>query len=337
MSTLQVVWFILLTVLVIGFAALAGADLGIGILRFFTRDDGDQRSMLAAIGPFWDGNEVWLLAAGGASFAAFPPVYAAIFSGLYIPLMAALFALIIRAVSIEFGAREQKQPARGRWGMALAITSTLATLLCGMALANILRGLPLSAQGEYIGTVLTLLNPFAWLIGALNLAMLTTHGALFLAMRAEGEFRARAKRWALGAWAFYLPLTVIGLFAATRYPHLLRNYAAAPGLWLIPALGLLAVLFAGIWTTWQAPVAAYVASLMSIILLLTSAAIALFPLLVPALNNPAWSLTAANASSTPLTLTVMLVAVSIGLPLVAIYMIWAYKVFGVKIEASGHY
>jgi len=337
MNTLQIVWFILLTVLVIGFTVLSGADLGVGILRFFARNEDDQRAMLSAIGPFWDGNEVWLLAAGGASFAAFPPVYAAIFSGLYLPLMVALFALIIRAISIEFGSREQSQPARGYWGIAWAVTSTLATLLLGMALGNILRGLPLNAGGEYTGSFFGLLNPFAWLLGALNLAMLTSHGAFYLAMRAEGDLRARASRWALISWAFYLPLTVFTLFAATRYLHLARNYTGAPGWWLVPALGLLAVIFAGLWTSWQAPTAAFVASCFSVTLLLASAAIALFPLLVPALNNPALSLTAANASSTPLTLFVMLIAVIIGLPLVAIYTIWVYKVFGGKITKAGHY
>ena len=206
-----------------------------------------------------------------------------------------------------------------------------------MALANILRGLPLNALGEYTGTTRTLLNPFAWLFGALNLAMLATHGALYLAMRAEDELAARAARWAQTAWLIYLPLTLAAIVAALRLPHLLRNFAAYPGLWVLPALAVLAVLFAGIWNSWNARTAAFFASTAAIALLLSSAAVALFPLLVPALGHPAFSLTAANASSTPLTLLVMSIVALIGLPLVAIYTIWVYAVFWGKISPAGHY
>ena len=151
MSALQVIWFLLLAFLLAGFTVLSGFDLGIGLLRFFTSGEEQHNRLLAVIGPYWDGNEVWLLAAGGASFAAFPPVYATVFSGLYIPLMVLLFAIIVRAISIDFGAKAPTPRARNAWGIALAISSTVILLLLGVAFGNILRGLPLNAQGDFVG------------------------------------------------------------------------------------------------------------------------------------------------------------------------------------------
>ncbi len=329
MIALQYSWFALLAVLVAGYTVLDGFDLGVGFWSLFARNDGTRRTMINAIGPFWDGNEVWLLTAGGALFAAFPPVYASVFSGLYLALMLVLCGLILRAVAIEFRSREWEPRPRARWDMAFALGSILPTLLFGVAFGNILRGLPLDAQGNYTGTFFTLLNPFALLVGLCNVAMLATHGALYLVTRTEGELARRARAWARGAWLAYIPLVLLTILAAAlTQPHLLANYRTLPVLWLLPLLGVVAAAHTGYWHGRGHAKHAFAASSAAIVLLLVSAAIALFPTLVPALGHPAWNLTATNSSSSPLTLRVMLILALLGMSLVGAYTIWVYRTFG---------
>jgi len=326
-SILQTIWFGLIALLFAGYAVLDGFDLGVGMWHLFTRGERERRTLLNAIAPFWDGNEVWLLTAGGALFAAFPPVYASVFSGFYLALMLLLLALILRAVAIEFRSHESSPAARSRWDAAFALGSTVAVLLLGVALGNILRGVALDAGGNYTGTFFGLLTPFALLVGVLNLAMIATHGALYVVMKTEGLLADRARRWAKLAWGAYLPLAVLTLVAAALFPHLRQNYLAMPALWLLPALALLAIILTGVWNRAGQPGRAFVASGTGIVLLLAAAAAALFPSLVPALNHPAWSLTAHNASSSALTLKTMLILASAGMALVLGYTIWVYRAF----------
>ena len=338
MIALQVIWFILLAFLLVGYTTLAGFDLGIGGLQLFARSHAERGKLFAAIGPFWDGNEVWLIAVGGALFAAFPPVYATIFSGFYIALMLALFALIVRAVSIDFGAKAESETGRAYWSLVVALGSLLAVLLFGVALGNLLRGLPLDAHGEYAGTVYTLLNPFALLLGVLNLAMILGHGALYLAMKTSGELSARARHWASIAWGVYLPLALASINAAAyAYPHLLRNFRTTPAFWLVPAAAILAIILFGLWNRRGLLRPAFLASASAIILLLASAAIALFPNLIPALGDPARSLTIYNASSSHLTLKVMFIVALIGMPLVIGYTVWVYRMFSGEVKEGAHY
>jgi len=327
MTELQTIWFGVIALLFAGYAVLDGFDLGVGIWHPFTRGERERRTLLNAIAPFWDGNEVWLLTAGGALFAAFPPVYAGVFSGFYLALMLLLLALILRAVSIEFRAHESTPAAWKRWDAAFALGSLVATLLLGVALGNILRGIPLDAGGDYTGTFFGLLNPFALLVGVLNLAMVAAHGALYLVMKTDGPLAERARGWAKIAWSAYLPLAVVTVIAAAWQPHLRANYLDAPVLWALPALALLVIILAGVWNRAGQPGRAFIASAAGIVLLLASAAVALFPTLVPALGTPEWNLTAHNASSSALTLRTMLIMAGAGMVLVLGYTVWVYRTF----------
>jgi len=327
MTTLQTIWFGLIALLFAGYAVLDGFDLGVGMWHLFTRGERERRTLLNAIAPFWDGNEVWLLTAGGALFAAFPPVYASVFSGFYLALMLLLLALILRAVAIEFRAHETSPTAWLRWDAAFTLGSTVAVLLLGVALGNILRGIRLDAVGNYTGGFFGLLNPFALLVGVLNLAMIATHGALYLVMKTEGPLAERARGWAKIAWSAYVPLAAATITVATQYPHLRANYLAQPLLWFLPALALLVIGLAGVWNGAGQPGRAFVASAAGIVLLLATAAAALFPTLVPALGHPEWNLTAHNASSTALTLKTMLILAVSGMVLVLGYTVWVYRTF----------
>ena len=303
-----------------------------GYWQWFTRKEAERRTLVASIGPFWDGNEVFLITAGGAAFAAFPPVYASVFSGLYLALMLLLLALILRGVSIEFGAKSSSPKARLCWDLGFAAGSTLVAVLLGVALGNLLRGLPLDAQGNYTGRFLTLLNPFALLVGALNLAMFAMYGGLYLRLKTEGSVESAAKRHAQTAWCFYFPLALVTIIAAAFQPHLLHNYLAFPPLWVLPVGALLAILLAGMWNGRDKVRWAFIAASVSITLLLGAAVSALFPTLVPALGHPAWNLTIVNSSSTPLSQLAMLIIALIGLPFVVAYVIWIHRIFAGKVK-----
>lgn len=338
MTTLQITWFFVLALLIVGYTLLDGYDLGVGIWYLFTPREEDRRTLIAAIAPFWDGNEVWVITAGGATFAAFPPVYATVFSGLYLALMLVLLALIVRGVSIEFGGKDPSPQNRVWWNLGFGLGSTLAALLFGVAVGNLLHGLPLDARGNYTGTFLSLLNPFALLVGVLNVAMLATHGALYLRLKTGGALSVTAKMWAQNAWLAYFPLTIITmLVAALTQPHLVSNYLAFPLLWALPVLTLLALLLAYVWNSRNHRKMAFLADSIGITLLLVTAVVALFPTLVPALGHPAWNLTAANASSSQLTLQVMLIITLIGMPFVLAYTIWIHRIFGGKVQGELHY
>lgn len=338
MTTLQVVWFLLVGVLLTGYAILDGFDLGVGFWHLFTRKDEDRRTLIASVGPVWDGNEVWLLTGAGALFAAFPPVYATVFSGMYLALTLLLFGLIFRAVSIEFRSKLVSPRWRGAWDIAFGVGSTLPALLFGVALGNILRGLPLDAKGEFAGSFFTLLNPYALMIGVLGFAMLITHGALYIVLKTDGDLAARARSWAVKTWYAYLGLFIAAVIVTiATQSQLLANYKAVPVLWLIPALALASVVMIGIFLRKGKAGKAFISSCVSIISLMGMAAAGIFPRLVPALGNDSRSLTIVNSSSSELSLTVMLVMALIGMPIVIGYTIWIYKAFAHKVGPDdGH-
>jgi cytochrome d ubiquinol oxidase subunit II len=192
MTALQVIWFFLLGVLFVGYAILDGFDLGVGFWHLGAKGDDERRAMLNAVGPVWDGNEVWLLTAGGALFGAFPAVYASVFSGFYLALMLVLLVLMARAISFEFRSQVQSPGWRGAWDVVFSVSSTVAILLFGVALGNILRGITLDPAGNYTGTFFGLLNPYALMIGVLGLAMLAFHGALYMVIKGSGELEERS-------------------------------------------------------------------------------------------------------------------------------------------------
>jgi len=335
MSALQVIWFVLIGVLLTGYAILDGFDLGVGFWHLFAKKDTERRTLLNAIGPVWDGNEVWLLTGGGAIFAAFPHVYATVFSGMYLALMLVLLALIFRAVSVEFRSKEQSQRWRNSWDVAFALGSVIPALLFGVALGNIMRGLPLNPDWTFTGTFFTLLNPYALLIGLVGFAMIITHGALYIVLKTEGGLAAQAGKWAQGSWWAYALLFLAGtVFTATTQQHLLENYLRVPALWLLPVAVLIAVALIGVFNRLGRARLAFGASVISIAGCMGLVGVSLFPRIVPALGRPALSLTVANASSSELTLLTMLILALIGMPIVIGYTIWAYRTLGGKAEAG---
>ena len=324
---LNTIWFLLVGVLIAGYAVLDGFDLGTGVLHLLTRDERERRVMMNAVGPVWDGNEVWLLTGGGALFAAFPPVYATVFSGLYLAFTLLLVALILRAVSFEFRGKVASPGWRRAWDVAFGVGSAVPALLFGVAVGNVLRGLEMDATGIRT-TLVGLLNPFALLIGVLGLVMFVLHGATWLGLKTEGALQERMGRWAAGAWVAFIALyavsTIASYFAA---PWLFERWFANPLTWVLFVL-LLASCVAG-------PAAirsgrfgrAFAASAAAIVSVIALAAEGLFPRLVPARPDLAASLTIYNAASTPRTLTTMLVIALVGMPLVILYTALIYRAF----------
>ena len=337
--TLQIAWFLLIGVLLTGYAILDGFDLGVGIWYLFAKKDRDRRLLLRAIGPVWDANEVWLLTGGGALFAAFPDVYATVFSGLYLALMLLLFALIFRAVATKFRTEADWPAWRSVWDVAFAVGSALPALLLGVALGNMLNGLPLDETKNYDGTFFNLLNPYSLLIGLVGFAMIATHGALFIVLKSDGELRERARRWAASAWLAYLALFLVaGAVTLLTKPQLLTNHKGVSILWVVPVAMLVAIGLIGLFNHLGRARMAFVGSALSIAGMMGMAGASLYPNLVPASNLPERSLTIFNASSSALTLKAMLIVSLVGMPIVLAYTIWLYRVFAGKpvLEEEGY-
>lgn len=337
MSALQVIWFILVAVLLAVYAVLDGFDLGVGIWHPFAKGDGERRKLMSLIGPVWDGNEVWLLTGGGALFAAFPHVYATVFSAMYLPLMLVLFGLILRAVSIKFRSMEEAPSWRRKWDAAFFVGSALPALLFGVAIGNILRGLPIGITRNFEGTLITLLNPYALLIGVTGFAMLAMHGALFITLRTEGQLLESARVWADRAWLAFISLLGASLAASIFLPQLRLNYLAFPPLWALPLIVMGLAFSAGALNLRQDQAKAFLASSLTIFGTMALVMATIFPRMVYSLGKPGLSLTVANASSSERTLGVMFVLAIIGMPIVIGYTIWAYRAFYGKAGTESGY
>lgn len=334
-SLLQVIWYLLIGVLLTGYAILDGFDLGVGVLYpFVARDEGERRRLLNAIGPFWDGNEVWLLTAGGALFAAFPHAYATVFSGFYLVLMLMLFALITRAVSFEFRSRVASPAWRRAWDWAFFAGSLLPAFLSGVAVGNVVRGVPLDSQMAFTGTFLILLNPFALLVGVTSLAMFITHGAHYLLLKTEGAVATRAKRWAVRGWTALAALIVLVTVAAS-YDAPARFANKPPLIWVLPLLTATFMILA--WINLQGDRAgrAFLFSALTIASLVAIWGAADFPYLLPARNVAAHGLTVVNASASRRSLMTMLIIALIGLPPVVLYTAYVYRLFRGKVSSEG--
>jgi cytochrome d ubiquinol oxidase subunit II len=331
---LNIVWFILFVLIVAGYLVMDGFDLGVGILHpFLAKTDQERRISINSIGPVWDGNEVWLVLAGGVLFAAFPHVYASLFSGLYTAMMLILLVLILRTVAIEFRSKRPSPRWRSFWDIGFFASSLGIAVLLGVAFGNIMQGLPLDAAGNIRASLLSLLNPYALLIGVTTIFMLATHGAIYLSMKTDGEQLARVKYWIprLMIAFFMLNTAVVGL---TLFLHerIADRYLAQPLFVIFPALALASVLLAG----WMVDRAHYfIAFLLSsamIVGLLVSAGIGLYPNLLISSLDPAYNQTIFNAASEPNTLTVMLVMALLGMPFVALYTAGVYYIFRGQVQ-----
>ncbi|MDY0003509.1 MAG: cytochrome d ubiquinol oxidase subunit II [Polyangia bacterium] len=332
---LQTLWFFLVGILLTGYAVLDGFDLGVGSLHLFSKGDEERRIMLNSIGPVWDGNEVWLVTGGGALFAAFPEAYATVFSGFYLAFMLFVFALIFRAVAIEFRSKRPMLWWRRAWDAAFSVSSLLAGLLLGVALGNVALGVPLSADREFAGSFVGLLNPFALLVGVTTVVLFAMHGSLWVVMKTEGDLEKRAQGWARRlVWVFlacYLAIAVTSFFLV---PALWEPYGRQPLLWALPLLTLLAAsnvpreVYRGRYPR------AFLSSCATIIGLLGLFGVGMYPRMVGSAPNPEHSLTIYNASSSPKTLTVMLIIAAIGMPLVLTYTITIYRIFRGKVRLT---
>jgi cytochrome d ubiquinol oxidase subunit II len=316
---------VLIAVLWCGYFVLEGFDFGVGVLLpVLGRDDTERRVLINTIGPVWDGNEVWLLVAGGATFAAFPQWYATLFSGFYLPLFLVLVALIVRGVAFEFRGKRTGARWRRGWDTAITAGSLIPAVLWGVAFADIVRGVPIDGHHEYAGGILNLLNPYALLGGLTTLALFTAHGALFLALKTTGGIRDRARRTALATGAAAAGLAVAFLV----WTQVLRGGPASLALSAVAA----AALVAGLAAAWSGREGwAFTGTAVTVVATVAALFTALFPDVMPSSLSPAWSLTTTNAASTPYTLTIMTVVAVVFTPLVLLYQAWTYRVFRQRI------
>jgi cytochrome d ubiquinol oxidase subunit II len=333
---LQNTWYLLLGVLLIGYSILDGFDLGVGCLvPFLAKSDADRRMLFNAVGPFWDGNEVWLLTGGGALFAAFPHVYATVFSGFYLALMLVLFALIFRAVALEFWSYDEKR--KKLWEWAFVVGSFLPALLYGVALGNVVVGVPLNDKMEFTGNFFTLLRPFPLAVGLLGLTAILLQGSTYTVLKTSGLLQEQARKTARFIWSIFMVVLIVTFILALIFMRGIAGNTLAYVAALIvlaacfltrqslnngkdgQAFFMSSVTFAGLWGIVGA---------------------IHYPNLVLANNDPALSLTLSNASSTQLTLTVMLIIALVGMPFVIGYTIYAYKLFKGKVmqpaPSAGH-
>jgi cytochrome d ubiquinol oxidase subunit II len=328
MAMVHDIWFLLIAVLWIGYFVLEGFDFGLGILLpFLGRGDKERRALINAIGPVWDGNEVWLLVAGGATFAAFPNWYATLFSGFYLALFLILAALIVRGVAFEYRSKRDSAGWRKGWDWAIFIGSAVPALLWGVAFAKIVAGVPIDKNMEYTGNLITLLNPYGLLGGLVTLTLFITQGAAYIALKTEGDLRARANK----------SLVVVGLVAAVAavvflvWTQAMNLVAGSALLSVLAALALVGALLAN---RLKREGWAFVGTTLTIALAVLALFSHLYPNVMPSSTNMAFNLTVSNASSTDYTLTIMTVVAVIFTPLVLIYQGWTYWVFRRRISAD---
>jgi len=327
----QIIWFVLWGVLWAVYFMLDGFVLGAGMLhRFLGKNDTERRVIINTFGPVWDGNEVWLITAGGATFAAFPTTYALMFSYLYTALLLLLFSLIVRGVCFEFRGKMESDNLKGVWDTAIVVASFLPALLFGVAFGNIFQGLPMDAAG-YHGTFFSLLNPFGLLTGALFVLLFLVHGALFLTVKTEGDLSARALATANRFWPALLVVAAVFLVAVYPATKLYDNYLSVPLLLAVPLLAVVSLLAIRINTAKGKPLTAFAASCLTILLVVATGVIGLFPNLIPSSLDTAASLTIYNSSSSQYTLKIMTAVALIFVPIVIAYKIWVYRIFRAKV------
>jgi cytochrome bd ubiquinol oxidase subunit II len=328
----NVLWYLVVGALFAGYAVLDGFDLGVGALHLFARTDEHRRLMLNSIGPVWDGNEVWLVVGGGALFAAFPNVYATVFSGFYLAMMLLLCALIFRAVAIEFRSKQPMRWWRQTWDVSFSVASIAASLLLGVALGNLVYGIPLDASGEYSGGLLGLLRPYPLLTGVTTVALFMMHGAIYLVLRTEGELHDIVRARVNDAIIFFVICYATTTMATLLYvPQMRVHIEQRPLLFVVPLATMLAIanipreMHDGRFGR------AFLSSCFAVVGLWGLVGIGMFPALVNA-TDPSRSLTLVNSASSEGTLRTMTIIASIGIPLVAAYTVSIYWIFRGKVR-----
>ena len=330
----QIIWFVLWAVLWAVYFMLDGFDFGTGmLLNFLGKNEKEKRTIIHTIGPVWNGNEVWLITAGGATFAAFPTTYALMFSYLYTALLLLLFSLILRGVSLEFRGLGSTGNWRNNWDKTIMISSFLPSLLLGVAFGNIFKGLPMDANG-YHGSLFTLLNPYGLLTGVFFVLLFLVHGALWISLKTEGDLSSRASDLAGKIWFALLVVALSFLVYTAFATNLYANYLSMPVWFLFPALAVLSLLGIKILGSKGKGLAAFYSSCLTILMVTFTGVIGLFPNLIPSSLDPAYSLTIYNSSSSIYTLKIMTVVALVFVPTVIAYQIWHYRVFRSKLSTD---
>ncbi|WP_322507512.1 cytochrome d ubiquinol oxidase subunit II [Anaerolinea sp.] len=330
---LNTVWFILIAVLYLGFFVLEGFDFGVGILLpFLGKTDQERRVIINTIGPHWDGNEVWLITAGGATFAAFPHWYATLFSGFYLPLFLILLALILRGVAFEFRSKDENPKWRTFWDWAIFGGSLVPALLFGVAFTNIMAGVPIDANMTYIGGFWNLLNPYALIGGLTSLLGFILHGAVFLSLKTDGEMMTRAQDAARKVWLPATLVLVVFIIATYFFTDVLQQLGINPG--PIPIGAFFTMLAAGYFVYTRRSGWAFFMTALTILFATATIFMILYPRVMVSSLDPAYSLTIYNAASSPYTLRVMSIIALIFVPIVLAYQAWSYWVFRKRITAK---
>lgn len=334
---LNTLWFVLLGVLLAGYAILDGFDLGVGILHPIARTDTERRILLNSIGPIWDGNEVWLVTFGGAMFAAFPEAYATVFSGFYIAFMAVLFALIFRAVSIEFRGKMESHFWKRMWDFGFFGSSLLAALLFGVAVGAAMAGVPLNERGIFVGRFLDQLGPYPLMVGLMTVAMFVMHGAIYLYLKTEGELQERIHEWMWSGFGFFLACyLLVTIMTLAMFPRATTKFVDQPWGWLIVVLNVLAIANIPRAIYQRRPGYAFLSSCATIAALVCLFGMALYPNLVTSEPIDRNSLDIYNAASSQKTLSIMALIAAIGMPFVLSYTAIVYWTFRGKVKLEKH-
>jgi cytochrome d ubiquinol oxidase subunit II len=336
-TTLQLTWFVLLGVLMAGYAILDGFDLGVGILHMFARNDAERRIFMMSIGPLWDGNEVWLVVLGGATFAAFPNAYATAFSGFYLGFMLLLCCLIFRGVAMDFRSKRPSRIWRGSWDVAFSAASALTTFLFGVVVGNCMQGLPLGPDGDLNHSLglADLLNPYAVMTGLFAVSAFAMHGSIYLYLKTEGELQERLKSWMWKTFFIFLAAyLVLSAWTLIAIPASTANFAQHPLLWVVPILNALAIANVPRAIYQGRPFDAFLSSAAAIAAFTFLFGAALFPNLIASSEVEADSLTVSRAASSEKTLEIILVVAGLGMPFVLAYTAVIYWVFRGKVQMN---
>ncbi len=326
-------WFLVIGGLFSGYAILDGFDLGAGALHLFFKDEESRRIALNAVGPVWDGNEVWLVIGAGALFAGFPILYASLLSGMYIPFMLFLAFLIFRAVSIEFRSKETMKWWRNTWDISYSISSIMMALLLGIVVGNILQGIELGPNHHFQGEWLDFINPYSMLVGLTTIALFMMHGAIYLAMKTEGKLFGKVKTLLKNSMIFFMVIySLVTLFTLIYLPHLTDRLHENIALFVVPVLAFLSIANIPRLISKGKFVSAFVFSSLSISFLLVLVALELYPVMIMSSIDPIYDITVYNAASSENSLKYMLRITAIGAPLVIIYTIFVYKIFWGKVK-----
>lgn len=334
---LQFGWFTVFVILLIGYAILDGFDLGVGMLHLFAKKDEERRVMLNSIGPVWDGNEVWLVTAGGALFAGFPDIYATMLSAFYTPVMLLLAGLIFRAVAIEFRSKQTMPWWRWTWDIIFFLGSFIISLVLGVTIGNLIRGIPLDSQKEFTGTLGTVLHPYAFLVGLMTVSLFLMHGSIYILMKTEGEFHDKMRRWTNPCIIFFILMYAITTMATLIYmPHMIEAFKNRPLFFLVAIANLFFVANIPREIHLGRDARAFISSCLNTICLLALYAIGTYPNVIRAINDPSLSLTIYNSSSSVKTLEILFLIALIGVPLVVSYTVAIYFIFRGKVKIDPH-